>query len=106
MNVAELMTRAQDAMTVRRVFGEPFERDGTTVIPAALVAGGGGGGGGVTTGGDSGDGAGYGLFAAPVGAYTVRAGRVRWHPAVNVNVVVLAAAAVALAVIRSRSRRR
>src|SRR5262245_61142804 len=31
---------ARDSMTVRRVFGEPIERGGSTIIPAALVFGG------------------------------------------------------------------
>jgi len=31
---------------VKRVFGEPYEKNGVTVIPAARVQGGAGGGGG------------------------------------------------------------
>ena len=46
MKVAELATTVGDAITVRRVFAEPYERDGVTVIAAATVAGGAGGGGG------------------------------------------------------------
>jgi uncharacterized spore protein YtfJ len=42
----ELMTTAQNAITVKRVFGEPYDKDGVTVITAAGVAGGVGGGGG------------------------------------------------------------
>jgi uncharacterized spore protein YtfJ len=37
VNVQEILTNARDAMTVRRVFGEPYERDGVTVIPVAAV---------------------------------------------------------------------
>jgi uncharacterized spore protein YtfJ len=33
-----------DAVTVKRVFGEPYQKNGVTVIPAAKVMGGGGGG--------------------------------------------------------------
>jgi uncharacterized spore protein YtfJ len=34
----------RDAVTVKRVFGEPYQKNGVTVIPAAKVMGGGGGG--------------------------------------------------------------
>jgi len=46
MDYAETIAKAQDAVTVRRVYGKPYERNGVTVIPAAQVAGGGGAGGG------------------------------------------------------------
>ena len=44
MDPNELMQQARDALTVKRVFGEPYERDGVTVIPAASIRGGAGGG--------------------------------------------------------------
>jgi uncharacterized spore protein YtfJ len=102
----EAMTAARDAMTVRRVFGEPCERDGVTVIPAAVVVGGMGGGSGQRGGdtGDTGDGGGFGVIALPAGAYSVRDGRVRWHPAVSVNLLVAAAAAIGVTWLVSRSR--
>ncbi len=82
--------RAQDVLTVRRVFGEPIERNGVTVIPAASVGGGGGGGGG---GGrdragqrGTGYGGGFGVSAKPAGVYVIRAdGRVVWRPALDLN---------------------
>jgi uncharacterized spore protein YtfJ len=40
VDINEIMTTARDAMTVRRVFGEPVSEDGVTVIPAAVVVGG------------------------------------------------------------------
>ena len=46
MDPRELIKGVREAMGVRQVFGEPVERDGVTVIPAATVIGGGGGGGG------------------------------------------------------------
>jgi uncharacterized spore protein YtfJ len=46
MTVTEVFNAARDSITVKRVYAEPYEKDGVTVIPAALVAGGGGGGGG------------------------------------------------------------
>jgi len=39
MNVEEMLQGARDALTVQRVYGEPIERDGTLIIPAARCAG-------------------------------------------------------------------
>ncbi len=41
-NVDEILAGARDAMTVKRVFGDPVDTDGVTVIPVARVGGGGG----------------------------------------------------------------
>ena len=41
MDVNEVLQKATDAITVSRVYGEPYEKDGLTVIPAARVSGGG-----------------------------------------------------------------
>jgi uncharacterized spore protein YtfJ len=71
------------------VFGDPVERDGITVIPAAAVRGGGGGGGGQDAEGSGGGGSGFGLDARPVGAFVVKDGDVRWEPALDLNRVIL-----------------
>ena len=84
-NVDEILEGARDAMTVGRVYGEPIEQDGVTVVPAAAVRGGGGGGGDDTQNG----GAGFGLGARPVGAYVIRKHEVTWVPAVDVSRIVL-----------------
>jgi uncharacterized spore protein YtfJ len=79
----------RDAMTVSRVFGQPYERDGVTVLPAATVRGGGGGGSGRNPAtGEHGDGGGFGLIARPAGAYVIKDGDVSWQPAVDVNRIV------------------
>jgi uncharacterized spore protein YtfJ len=80
-NVDEMLKGARDAITVRRVYGAPVEKDGVTVIPAATVRGGGGGGGDAERNG----GAGFGLTASPVGAYVIKDGEVSWKPAVDPN---------------------
>jgi hypothetical protein len=36
-DVDELIRGAQDAIAAKRVYGEPVEREGVTVIPAAAV---------------------------------------------------------------------
>ncbi len=81
----------RDAISVRRVFGDPYEVDGVTVIPVARVAGGGGGGSGHEEGaepdaeGGGGLGTGFGLAAYPVGMYTIRDGHLDWKPSIDVN---------------------
>lgn len=89
MQVDEVLGQASNAITVRRVYGEPFERDGVTIIPVARVSGGGGGGGGEDVEGASGKGVGFGLHAAPAGVYVITDDKVRWEPAVDVNRIVL-----------------
>ncbi|HZK50153.1 MAG TPA: spore germination protein GerW family protein [Actinomycetota bacterium] len=98
--IEELMKGHRDAITVKKVFGEPFEKNGVTVIPAAKVMGGGGGGAGESPeGGGQGSGSGFGIAAQPAGAYVIRGDEVMWQPAVDVNRIiagVLLLAALAL----------
>jgi uncharacterized spore protein YtfJ len=102
-NVDEILEGARDAMTVGRVYGEPIEQEGVTVVPAASVGGGGGGGGDDAQNG----GAGFGLRARPVGAYVIRGQDVTWVPAVDVSRIVLYSLAAFLlgAVVLRRGRR-
>jgi uncharacterized spore protein YtfJ len=80
-NVDELLGGARDSISVKRVFGDPIENNGTTVVPVATVFGGGGGGGD----NDNNGGLGFGLGAKPSGAYVIKDGEVTWKPAVDVN---------------------
>jgi uncharacterized spore protein YtfJ len=92
MEFEQTIAGARDAITVRRVYGDPFERDGVTVIPAAAVGGGAGGGGGEDPdGGQHGGGSGFGLGARPVGAYVIDDAGVRWEPATDVTRLLLRA---------------
>jgi uncharacterized spore protein YtfJ len=79
MNVDEMLSGARDAMTVKRVYGDPIERDGIMVIPAAKVMGGGGGGGDA----ENNAGGGFGVSAQPAGAWIIRDGQVEWEPAID-----------------------
>ena len=111
MDVIELAEHAQDAATIKRVFGEPVVAEGITVIPVARVAGGGGAGTGKQLDGKPGEGAGggYGITAIPAGVFVVKEGKVRWQPAIDVNRVILGGQLVAVALlltIRSIARRR
>ena len=110
MDVQELLSQARDAMTVKRVFGDPLEKDGVTVLPAAKVQGGAGGGGGEGPEGEGkGFGSGFGINARPAGVFVIRGDEVTWKPAIDVNRVILGGqvlGVVALLVVRSVLRRR
>ena len=103
MKVDELVGTAQDAITVRKVFGEPYEKGNLTVIPTARVAGGGGGGTGHDDEGQEGEGGGFGMRANPAGVYVIKDGAVKWQPAVDPNRLVLAAAAVMVVALVTRA---
>jgi uncharacterized spore protein YtfJ len=93
MNVDELLSGARDAISVRRVFGDPIEHDGVMVVPVARVGGGGGGGSDTEQNG----GGGFGLGARPVGVYVIKDGQVSWRPAIDpVRIAFVVVAALAL----------
>lgn len=96
MEVQELISGARDAVSVKRVYGDPYEKNGLTVIPAATVRGGGGAGAGDKEGGESGAGGGFGLTARPTGAWIIEDGHVNWKPAIDVNRVVFGGQAIAM----------
>jgi uncharacterized spore protein YtfJ len=85
-DIDELLKGARDAIAAKRVYADPVEGDGVTLVPAAAVRGGGGGGGDNENNG----GGGFGLMARPVGAYVIGPGeRVEWKPAVDVQRLML-----------------
>ena len=104
MKLTEFVTTARDAITVRRVFSEPYEKDGVTVIAAASVAGGGGAGGGHDEQGQEGSGGGFGVRARPAGAFILEGGKVQWRPAIDVNRIIATVGAVAIAYLFARAR--
>jgi len=112
MDVNDVIAQARDTLTVKRVFGEPYEKNGVTVIPAARVQGGAGGGGGEGPEGQGkGSGSGFGLNARPVGAFLIKGDEVTWRPAVDLNKVILGAQVVAIvallairAIVKARSK--
>jgi uncharacterized spore protein YtfJ len=110
VEVQDVIAQARDAITVKRVFGEPYEKDGVMVIPAAKVQGGAGGGGGEDPEGQAkGSGSGFGVSARPVGAFVIRGGEMTWRPALDLNRVILGGQVVAvvlLLTIRSILKRR
>jgi len=82
-----VLTGAQDAMTARRVFGDPISVEGVTVLPVATI--GGGGGGGAKGAGNDNVGVGFGLGARAAGVFVIRDGDAKWRPALNLNRVIL-----------------
>jgi uncharacterized spore protein YtfJ len=95
MDPQQMLAGAQDVMAAKRVYGEPYEKNGVTVIPAAAVMGGGGGGGDNAGNG----GGGFGVAARPAGAWIIKGESVRWQPAVDATKVALMGQLVALAAI-------
>lgn len=79
------MSRVQDAISVRHVFGEPYTSDGVMVIPVASVGAGAGGGSGDDAEHGTGEGGGFGGGGRPIGAYVVRDGEVTFRPAIDAN---------------------
>jgi hypothetical protein len=97
MNVQEIMSQARDTLTVKRVFGEPVEEQGVTIIPVATLRGGAGGGQNEGRDGEpQGSGSGFGIMAKPAGAFVVKDGKASWRPAVDVNRVIMGGQAVAI----------
>jgi uncharacterized spore protein YtfJ len=103
LDPAEILAQGREIMTVRRVFGEPIEKEGVTIVPVAQVMGGFGAGGpaetpsaegktgamapaeGTRPAPPAGIGGGFGVMARPAGVYVIREGRVRWVPSVDVT---------------------
>ncbi len=92
MDVQQVLVGTQETLNARRVFGEPIQVNGMTVIPAATVRGGGGGGGKSSEEG----GVGFGINARPAGAFVVNGREVTWRPAIDVNRIVLGGQLVAM----------
>jgi len=87
MRVMDIVNEAKEAMRVSQVFGEPYEKNGITIIPAARISGGAGGGGDQQN--PQAGGAGFGVSSHPVGAFVIKGSEVTWQPAIDLNRVIL-----------------
>ncbi len=105
MNLNDVLTRAGETITVKRVYAEPYEKDGVTVIAGAMIAGGGGGGGGHDKEGQEGEGGGFGVAAKPAGAFVIKEGMVSWRPAVDVNRLIMVIGAIGVTAALARAIR-
>lgn len=93
----------RDQPTAKRVYGEPIEFDGVTIIPVAVVRRCGRQEGTE----ESAKGCGCSCISArPVGLVVIRDGQVEWKPTIDVNRVALAAAGVLGLLIFLRHRNR
>ena len=75
--VERIAEKLGSAANVTRIFGEPVERNGITVIPVSKAMYGFGGGAG-TKAGEEGSGGGGGLMLTPVGYIEIREGKTRF----------------------------
>lgn len=113
----QLAGAANDNLTVRRVFGDAYEKDGTLVIPVARVSGAVGLGSGDGEGdlpsapsfgrrsgdpephhghgGGHGGGGGYAAHVKAVGVFVVDGSGVQWRPTLDLNRVILGGQVVA-----------
>ncbi len=104
MDTSEFLDQISAHVRDNHVFGQPYERDGVTVIPAAVVYAGGGGGGNAAGEGEreprpagpQGLGGGLGIVARPVGAFVIKDGEVRWQPALDLTRVIAGGQAVGI----------
>lgn len=94
MRVIDVVNEAREAMRANQVFGEPYEKNGITVIPAAAISGGAGGGGDQQE--RQAGGVGFGVSSRPVGAFVIKGGEVRWQPAMDMTRVILMGQIVAI----------
>lgn len=106
MKLTETLGAARDAITVKRVFAQPYEKDGVTLIAAATVIGGIGGGSGTDATGQAGEGGGFGVIARPAGAYIIKDGRVSWRPTIDPHRVIAMVGLVAITYLLRRRRPR
>jgi uncharacterized spore protein YtfJ len=82
MSLGDAFKAARNAVSAKQVFGDPVERNGVTVIPAASVVGGGGGGASDGTGdAEPGSGFGFGVWARPAGAIEITESGTQWKRA-------------------------
>ncbi len=116
IDAAGLTRAVEDLLSVRRVFGEAYERNGVLVVPVAKVLGGTGSGYGSGEGGDGADGkdagygsgegggGGFGVRVRPVGVYVLDDQGVHWRPALDLNRIILGGQLVGMVAFVALSR--
>jgi uncharacterized spore protein YtfJ len=101
-----LAQQIQVNANAKQVYGEPVERDGTTIIPVAKVQWG-FGGGGIGHGAAERGGGGGGARAYPTGFIELRDGKAEFRPISDPFApVILAAAGLAVGLLLARLIRR
>lgn len=112
MNFEDVVSGAERALSVKSVYGEIYEKNGTSILPVARVVGGAGGGEGEDEAHREGKGTGFGIRARPTGVYVIRDDSVVWKPALDWNRIVLGGQTVAIvalltlrSIVKTRARR-
>jgi uncharacterized spore protein YtfJ len=95
----KVFDQIREVVTGTAVFGQPYEKNGVTVIPASKVTG--GGGGGETATPEEAGGGGVGVDARPAGAFVITGNDVRWIPAFDLNRVILMGQLLAIVAVLS-----
>lgn len=103
MTPDDILERIGDQVGVRRAFGQPVEHAGIMVVPVAVAIGGGGGGTGPD---EQGSGSGFGGMVRGIGVYEIKAGRVRFVPAVDTTALAAIGVVLAGLVLRATAPRR
>jgi uncharacterized spore protein YtfJ len=105
--IQTVVERIGGEFTAAKVFGEPVERDGTTVIPvAAMRMGFGGGTNSDPSKHQDGEGAGGGGTMTAVGYIELKDGKTRFVPVMRIERMVVALLAAVLVGVTIGSRRR
>lgn len=102
MDINQALESARDGLTTHKVFGEPYQQDGVTLIPAVRLMGGGGAGNGPEGDEPQGEGGGFGMKATPAGAFVIRHGDARWQPAVDADRMISTAGIVLVMALLTR----
>jgi len=92
-----ILEQIKELMAGSTVFGEAYEKNGLTLIPAARVWASGGGING-SAGNETG---GAGAQARPAGAFVVTGGEAKWLPSIDANRIILGIQVVAIIAILS-----
>jgi uncharacterized spore protein YtfJ len=91
----KILDQVRELVTSSAVFGEPYEKNGLSLIPVSRVWAGGAAG----QGSPEQEGGGGGLQSRPVGAFVIKGGQAKWLPSIDVNRLILGAQIVAIVAI-------
>lgn len=84
MKTPEVLDQVRSTVEAKRVYADPVQEDGVTVVPAATVHG-------CSCGAaeEEGTGGGFGIAGNPTGAWVVKEGKVSWKPAIDATKVLV-----------------
>jgi uncharacterized spore protein YtfJ len=95
----KILDQVKDLMSQTVVYGQPYEKNGVTVIPASRVWA--GGGGGQASANEEGAGGGVGIQARPAGAFVIKGEQATWVPATDAHRIILVGQLLAIVAVLS-----